>query len=488
MKVLIAEDEASLRSILKKLFEQKGYEVEVASDGEMAVHKLTSGSYHVALLDLNMPKKSGFEVLSFVKEQNLQTLVIIITAQDTMKNAVEAMKQGAYDYITKPFELDEIELVVEKALANIQLVSEVKALKEEKLFKTEPQAKMIGRSKSMQELYKAIGRVAASDVAVLISGESGVGKELVARSIHSASHRASLPFVSVNCAAIPKELLESELFGYRKGAFTGADHAKEGYFEAAHKGTLFLDEIGDMPLPLQAKLLRVLQEKEIYRLGSTEAKPIDVRIISASNQHLEKLVEEKKFREDLFFRLNVVPIHIPSLRERKEDIEVLVDYFLKRFQNELHVDTKYFSSEAMEILKKHAWPGNVRELENLVKRLLVMSSSQLIPAIDVENILNTHSAVSSMVDLKELNLEEMIEAKIAVFLDRLDSLGEMNLYEMMIARMEKPLISLLLKKTKGNQIQTAKVLGINRNTLRKMIRKLKIPIPRPSYEVEEEEI
>lgn len=479
VKILIAEDEASLRTILKKMFSKKGYHVETVPDGEMAIAKLGNEEFNVVLADINMPGKSGFDILSYLRTRNLPTLVILITAQDTMKNAVDAMKEGAFDYLTKPFELDELEIVVEKALENQRLSQEVALLRQEVKSPTfDSKAKIIGQSKAIKEIYKMIGKVAASDIPALITGESGTGKELIAKSIHLASNRSKMPFIAVNCAAIPKDLLESELFGYRKGAFTGADESRAGYFEAAHKGTLFLDEIGDMPLTLQSKLLRVLQEKEVQRLGSTEAKSIDVRIISATNQDLSQMVAQKKFREDLYFRLNVVPLRVPPLRERGEDIEILTHHFIEKFKNEFSLPAKSISDEAIECLVEYPWPGNVRELENVIKRAMVVTSGALISPKDLKGILQLSPAQMAADDLEDLALEEIVHKKLLNFLSRFDQLDAMDLYTTIIQMVERPLISLVLQKTRGNQIQASKVLGINRNTLRKMIRTLKIKLDR----------
>lgn len=479
IRILIAEDENSLRTILKKMFLQKGFEVDTALDGAQAISKLEKENFNIILADINMPSKSGFDILSFVRNQKLNCPVVLITAQDTMKNAVEAMKQGAFDYLTKPFELDELEVVIDKALENQRLSEEVVKLRQEiKSPAFDTQAKIIGQSKAIKEIYKMIGKVAASDVPVLITGESGTGKELIAKSIHHASNRARMPFIAVNCAAIPKDLLESELFGYRKGAFTGADESRPGYFEAAHKGTLFLDEIGDMPIALQSKLLRALQEKEIQRLGSTESKNIDVRIISATNQDLSQMVAEKKFREDLYFRLNVVPIRVPPLRERKDDIEILIHHFIEKFQKEFSLPTKSISDDAIEYLNNYSWPGNVRELENVIKRAMVITTGPLITLKDLKDIITLTPSQIMTEDLEDLALEEIVHKKLASFLSRFNELDAMELYTTIIQMVERPLISLVLQKTNGNQIQAAKVLGINRNTLRKMIRTLKIKLDR----------
>ncbi len=479
VKILIAEDEPSLRTILKKMFSKKGYHVETVPDGEMAIAKLGSEEFDVVLADINMPGKSGFDILTFLRNRDLSTLVILITAQDTMKNAVDAMKEGAFDYLTKPFELDELEIVVEKALESQRLTREVAILRQEVKSPTfDSQAKIIGQSKAIKEIYKMIGKVAASDIPALITGESGTGKELIAKSIHLASNRAKMLFVAVNCAAIPKDLLESELFGYRKGAFTGADESRAGYFEAAHKGTLFLDEIGDMPITLQSKLLRVLQEKEVQRLGSTEAKSIDVRIISATNQDLSQMVAQKKFREDLYFRLNVVPLRVPPLRERGDDIEILTHHFIEKFKNEFSLPAKSISDEAIQCLLDYPWPGNVRELENVIKRAMVVTSGALVSPKDLKGILQLSPAQMAADDLEDLALEEIVHKKLLNFLSRFDQLDAMDLYTTIIQMVERPLVSLVLQKTRGNQIQASKVLGINRNTLRKMIRTLKIKLDR----------
>lgn len=478
-KILVAEDETSLRTILKKMFQKKSYEVETALDGSQAIAKLERESFNIILADINMPGKTGFDILSYVRSHQIPTAVILITAQDTMKNAVEAMKQGAFDYLTKPFELDELEVVVEKALENQRLSQEVAKLRQEvKSPSFDTQAKIIGQSKAIKEIYKLIGKVSASDVPVLITGESGTGKELIAKSIHHASNRSKMPFIAVNCAAIPKDLLESELFGYRKGAFTGADESRPGYFEAANKGTLFLDEIGDMPLSLQSKLLRTLQEKEIQRLGSTESKAIDVRIISATNQDLSQMVAQKKFREDLYFRLNVVPVQVPALRERGDDIEILTHHFMEKFRNEFSLPNKSMSDDAIEYLNEYAWPGNVRELENVVKRAMVVTTGSLITLKDLKGIISLKPNQIALEDLEELALEEIVHKKLANFLSRFNELDAMDLYTTIIQMVERPLLSLVLQKTRGNQIQAAKALGINRNTLRKMIRVLKIKLDR----------
>jgi two-component system nitrogen regulation response regulator GlnG len=323
----------------------------------------------------------------------------------------------------------------------------------------------------MQEIYKILGRVAPTDVTVLITGESGTGKELVARAIHYNSPRVGKDFLALNCAAIPSELLESELFGHEKGAFTGATERKIGKFEQASGGTLFLDEIGDMPLELQAKLLRVLQEREITRTGGSTSIPVDVRIVAATNQKLHEKVASKEFREDLFYRLNVVPIAIPPLRERRDDISLLVDFFLERAQEELNVVARGCTKEALALLKQHDWPGNVRELENTLKRAALLSSDQLLTPNDFPGLVPEPARKES-----EESLEALSANKLEASFAQMDVQELNNLYQMVLHQMERPLLSIILEKTRGNQVRAAQILGINRNTLRKKIQTLDIDL------------
>ncbi len=474
-KVLIAEDELSLRTILKKLFLKKDFEVETAGDGQIALAKLKGGRFDVAVLDIKMPSLSGLEVLSALKKEKIKTAVIIMTAQDTMRNAVDAMKLGAYDYLTKPFELDELEIIVGRVLEAQRLSEEVKHLKSQIESKADKEIRIIGKSRGIREIYKTIGKVAMSDISILITGESGTGKELVAKAIFQNSPRAQAPFLAVNCAAIPKDLLESELFGYRKGAFTGADENRAGFFEKANRGTLFLDEIGDLPAHLQSKLLRVLQEKEVQPLGASETKPVDVRILAATNQNLERMVKEKKFREDLFFRLNVIPIHLPPLRERMEDIPLLCDFFLERLAQELGTTPKGLNAEALKFLTQYPWPGNIRELENVLKRGAILSSNETLDTQDFSVILQK-AAQPAWKDVDEMGLEELFETKLNQFLSKLQDYEMNNLYPTILEMAERPLIKIILRQTAHNQIRAAKILGINRNTLRKKIRELKISL------------
>lgn len=468
-KILIADDEESIRTILKRALRSHGYETQSVSDGAQAELALQQGNFDIAILDIRMPGLSGLELLDKQRKFPSSPSIFIVTAQDTMENAVEAMKRGAYDYITKPFDLDEVVLLVGRALETRHLRQEIKELKRSKV----PAIELIGKSKPMQEIFKTIGRVANQDLTVLLQGESGTGKELVAKAIHYQGIRAPNPFVAVNCSAIPETLLESELFGFKKGTFTGAIEDKPGYFEQAQGGTLFLDEIGEMSVSLQSKLLRVLQEKEVQRLGDSKTLPIDVRVVAATNQDLGARVKQGKFREDLYFRLNVMPIHMPALRERREDVPHLVAYFMNRIAMELGAQSKTITPEAMDYLKGRAWPGNVRELENLLKRVFVLSQGNRCDLTHFKSLAITPGTVPWEVNNLQ-GLEKSIENSLEQQIHALSSRELSNLYDKFIPLIERPLIRLCLKMQAGNQIKAAMVLGINRNTLRKRIRELQI--------------
>src|SRR5512136_2822731 len=351
-RILVANVKESMRWVLSKALKKKGFAIDLASDGDEALKLIRSNSYDLAILDIKMPGMSGLDVLDRIRELKSDVLVVIMTAEASMKNAVEAMKRGAYDYITKPFDLDVIDAIIEKVNRARELSSQMSLLKEELKDRYQLEKNIIGNSPAMREIYKVIGKVEPSDVTVLIQGESGTCKELIARAIHFNSRRLGKPFVALNCAAIPKELLESELFGFENGAFTGAVERKLGKFEQANGGTIFLDEIGDMPLDLQAKILRVLQEKEVTRTGGNQSIAVDTRIVAATNQDLEERVRQKAFREDLYYRLNVVPIQLVPLRERKEDIPLLFDYFLGKTCAELELPLRRCSPEALRLLSK----------------------------------------------------------------------------------------------------------------------------------------
>jgi two-component system, NtrC family, nitrogen regulation response regulator GlnG len=470
-RVLVADDEESIRWVLSKALAKKGLKVDLATSGNEALSLFRQQSYDLAVLDIKMPGISGLDLLSRFLEARPEMLVIIMTAESSMKNAVEAMKRGAYDYITKPFDLDTLDAIIFKAQRSSEVSEEVYRLKDEIKENYHLDRTIIGTSQPMQEVYKVLGKVAPSDVTVLITGESGTGKELVAKAIHVNSPRLGKPFLALNCAAIPRELLESELFGHEKGAFTGANERKLGKFEQANGGTLFLDEIGDMPLDLQAKLLRVLQEKEITRTGGNTSISVDVRIVAATNQELKEKVKRKDFREDLFYRLNVVPILLPPLRERREDIPQLVDYFIQRAHQEMGVPARGYTPEAMALLKQHAWPGNVRELENTIQRAALLSPDQMLAPSDFPELI-----AGSERDESEGSLEALIANKLRTSLTQMDINDLDNLYEMVLHQMERPLINIILEKTRANQVRAAEILGINRNTLRKKIQTLGIDV------------
>jgi len=467
--ILVADDEESIRWVLGKALSKQGYQVDLAANGSEALNLLRRNRYDLAVLDIKMPSISGLELLGRVQEEQPQVLVVIMTAESTMKNAVEAMKNGAYDYITKPFDLDALDAIILKANKATEVSDQVTLLKEELREHYQLDRNIIGNSQPMQNVYKLLGKVAPSDVTVLITGESGTGKELIARAIHFNSPRLGKPFLAMNCAAIPRELLESELFGHEKGAFTGAVERKAGKFEQANGGTLFLDEIGDMPLELQAKLLRVLQEREITRTGGSSTINVNVRIVAATNQELKQKVRNREFREDLYYRLNVVPIELPPLRQRKEDIPLLVNYFIQRATEDLGVGTKGCSEEALRLLQTYPWPGNVRELENTIQRAALLSPDQLLTPADFPVLGEPHSG-----DDQNHSLEALIRNKLQSSLSQMDVNELVNLYDMVLHQMERPLIEIVLEKTRGNQVRTAEILGINRNTLRKKIKTLDI--------------
>ena len=466
-RVLIADDDESILWVLEKLLAEKGLDVIKAKDGREAGEALAKNPVSIAVLDINMPGKDGLRLLTEAKEAGSTASFIIMTAESSMKNTLEAMKLGAFDYVTKPFDLNELEIVVERAIENLKLKEKVTALKERLRESLEHETTFIGKSKAVEEVFKKAGKVAAKDVTVLILGESGTGKELLARLIHMNSPRADGPFIAVNSAAVPRDLMESELFGFEKGAFTGAVEAKKGKFEISQCGTLFLDEVGDMSLDLQARLLRAIQEREFYRVGGREPVRVDVRIIAATNQDLEKAVAEKRFREDLLFRLNGITLTLPPLRDRKGDVAVLALYFLDRFRAEFGAGQRSFSPGALDALEAYQWPGNVRELENAVRRSVLMSQGVTITPQDLNLPQGRH---------RKESLEDMISARLKPFIDKTDHHSRQELYAFIMPFMERPLIKLVLEKTRGNQVQAADMLGINRNTLRKKIRELNVNV------------
>jgi two-component system nitrogen regulation response regulator GlnG len=468
-RILIADDEESIRFVLREALEEDGCEVVDVDNGDAAFEALAAGEFPIAFVDIRMPGLTGLELLDRLQAVGSQTAVVIITAQNTFENAVEAMRRGAFEYLVKPFGIADVKAIADKALRTRQLRDEVRALRREVSGRLTSGDRIVGRNAAMLEIFKTIGRVAGRDISVLITGESGTGKELVARAIHAASPRSSGAFVPVNTTAIPRELLESELFGHERGAFTGALASRIGRFSEASGGTLFLDEIGDMHPDLQAKLLRVLQDQIVTPVGAQRAQKVDVRIITATHRDLDVLVSNDSFREDLLYRLRVMPIHLPALRERTEDIEVLAEYFTACYANDLTDGMRYLTESATEFLARHSWPGNVRELENAIKRALVLSRGEVLTQEDFA-FLESDSAEPDAADL----LRRLIERDVQNALENRET-GE--IHRAWLERVERPLLETVLSHTDGNQIRAAALLGINRNTLRKKISDLGIALP-----------
>jgi len=441
-RILVVDDEAAMRESLKDWLIEDGYEVGLASSGKEAIAMAKEKSWDLILLDLKMPGMDGLETLRRLKDEevNTEAEILMMTAYATVDTAVQAMKEGAFDYLVKPFEPDEFELQVKKIVSHKELVLE-NILLRKKLEEKSEYDEIIGKSDAMQEIFELIPRVSQTDSTVLITGESGTGKELIAQAVHGNSPRCYMPFIAVNCGALPDALLESELFGYERGAFTGAEHTKKGRFELADGGTLFLDEIGDISLKTQVDLLRVLQQKEFRRLGGEETIKVDVRILAATNRDLERAIKEKQFREDLYYRLNVIAIHVPPLRERKEDIPLLVDVFIRRNCLEMNKEPVKIASSALKLLGDYDWPGNVRELENVIERALVIGKA------------------------KEIVTEDLPFSRKVL---------ETDFFSKSLKIMEKMHIQRILDETKWNIAQAARELEIDRQTLYNKIEKYKI--------------
>jgi nitrogen regulation protein NR(I) len=457
--ILVVDDDKSIRYSLKRMLEEK-YSIFTAQNGEEALDRIKKGSPDLTIMDIKMPGRNGIDVLKEIKSIDPKSLVIIMTAYGTTETAIEAMKFGAFDYILKPFPILQMKELVEKA------ISLRKLMKEEVTYspltdREGEEKRIVGSSPKMQEIYKMIGQVAPSDVTILLRGESGTGKELIARAVYHHSLRSNQPFLPVNCAAIPDTLLESELFGHEKGAFTGASSRRIGKLEQCQGGTIFLDEIGDMSLSTQAKLLRVLQEKSFERLGGMETIRVDIRFIVATNKDLEEAISNGHFREDLYYRLNVVSIQIPPLWERKGDIPELVSYFLKRFNRELKKRIAGITPPAMEKIKSYGWPGNVRQLENVLKRAIVLCQGEWI--LEDQLLLEKGGERQEVAEgLMKKSIENLLDDLFDELLNIPMTSGDLE----MMSSVEKGLILRALQKTKGNQVQAALLLGINRSTLR----------------------
>lgn len=447
--ILIVDDEAPQRVILSGFLKQKKYKILEASSPKEAINIASSNMIDLVLSDLKMPGGSGTDLLKEIKKINPEIQLVIITAHGTIENAVETMKEGAFDYLLKPVNLDELDLLIKKIFERKNLISENKYLKEQLNEKYDIKG-LIAYSKSMDDVLNLAARVAESKATVLIRGESGTGKEVLAKAIHYSSSRAEKPFVAVNCAALNENLLESEIFGHEKGSFTGADKQKRGRFELADTGTLFLDEVGDLPASTQIKLLRVLQEGQFERVGGTITLNTDVRIISATNRNIEKLISENRFREDLYYRLNVVTINIPPLRERKEDLVHLIEHFIKKYIADTKKQKAEFSKEALDLLMKYDYPGNVRELENIVHHSVVIARNEIITTDDLP------------VNLKILKSDSR---------DVPVSANENLPFTEQVDNLEKKLIFDALDKTDGNQTKAAKMLGISERNLRYRLNK-----------------
>jgi DNA-binding NtrC family response regulator len=455
-RILVVDDDPEIREAVADVLRQAGYDVDEAKDGKKAIKCIETGSYDLVLTDLNLPKVDGMKVLRHVLDESPDTICIILTGFGTIKGSVEAIKMGAFDYISKPVKSDEIVIVVEKALKYRHLERENILLKQQ-LRKKYQFENFIGDSKPIQKVFELIEKVADTDSTVLITGESGTGKELIAKAIHYNSYRRDNPMVVINCGAIPEELLESELFGHEKGAFTGAHKMRVGRFELANGGTIFLDEIGDMSPNLQVKLLRVLQEQKFERVGGTRTLEIDVRIIAATNKNLINAVNRGSFRQDLYYRLNVIPIRVPPLRHRKSDIPLLIDFFFKRIEPRKRNGINGFSSKAEDALVAYDWPGNVRELENMVERMSILANGD---KIELEDVPDSIKGKGAKIESIEVTIPE-------------DGI----VFDQAVEEYERKLILEALNETNWVKTKAAKLLNINRTTLIEKMKKKKLAKP-----------
>ncbi len=470
--ILIADDDDGIRTVLNKALGRAGYEVRTTGNAATLWRWVSDGEGDLVITDVVMPDENGLDLIPRIRKIRPELRIIVMSARNTLLTAVKATERGAFEYLPKPFDLNHLVNVVRRALE----APRTAPAESREDGTEEEQLPLIGRSPAMQEIYRTLARLMGADLTVLIVGESGTGKELVARALHEYGKRRSGPFVAINMAAIPRELIESELFGHEKGAFTGATQRSTGRFEQADGGTLFLDEIGDMPPEAQTRLLRVLQEGEYTSVGGRAPIRANVRIIAATHRDLGQLIRQGLFREDLFFRLNVVPIRLPPLRERTDDIPELVRHFLGRAAAE-GLPWKIIDNAAMDRLKSYRWPGNVREVENLIRRVAALYSQEVIgvDVIEAELADISPAAAEPEGDGLSHSMEHHLKNYFAAHNDGLPATG---LYERVLREVERPLIALTLNATRGNQIKAAQVLGLNRNTLRKKIRELNIPVVR----------
>lgn len=468
-EILIADDDASIRTVLTQALSRAGYSPRATSNAATLWRWAQAGDGDLIITDVVMPDENAFNLIPQIKKQRPELPIIVMSAENTIMTAIKASEKGAFDYLPKPFDLKELINVIERALEGPSIGAQpvVETTENEQL-------PLIGRSTAMQDIYRIIARVMKTDLSVMIRGESGTGKELVARALHDFSNRVTGPFIAINMAAIPRELIESELFGHEKGAFTGAQGRHIGRFEQAEGGTLFLDEIGDMPLEAQTRLLRVLQEGEYTRVGGRVPIKTNVRIVAATHRDLQKLIHAGTFREDLYYRLNVVPINVPPLRARLDDISDLAHHFLRKAETQ-GLPPKHFESEAIKRLQSYQWPGNVRELENFVQRIAALHPEENINKAVVEEELENSGPINDQLIENEKSLPDYVANHLQNYFSTFGAeLPPPGLYERVIKEVEKPLILAALAATNGNQIKASELLGINRNTLRKKIRELEI--------------
>ena len=451
-KILIVDDELNMRLVLQAMLKKEGYAVTTASNGMEALKILKADQMDIVVTDLKMPKLDGMGLLGEIIRDYPSIPVIIITAHGTIATAVDALKKGAFDYITKPFEQDELKQVIQKAVKTRRLDEDEALLNPDDIDRYG----IIGSSDRITEIFETIKRVAPTTTTILITGETGTGKELIARAIHRNSPRKNNPFIKINCAAIPESLMESELFGYEKGAFTGAATKKQGRFELAHKGTLFLDEVGELPKDMQVKLLQVIQEQEFERVGGLQTIKVDVRLITATNRNLFEDVKDGRFREDLYYRLNVIPAHLPPLRERKEDIPVLIGFFIEKFNKKLDRSVKYIDEKVTNLLIQYAWPGNIRELENLVERMILMARGDTIVFADLPSELKTaiESDSTGLSGIRQKPFKDIMKNH--------------------MEDIEKQMIISVLEECGNNVTRAAKQLGLSRKGLQLKMMKYKL--------------
>jgi two-component system nitrogen regulation response regulator GlnG len=468
--LLVVDDEPAIRHAFQRAFRDTDTEIRPAGSAAEALDFLARESPDVIVLDVHLPDASGLAAFRAIRAANARIPIILVTGHGTADLAIEAMKEGAYEYLLKPLELGDLRSLIERAVQSGRLMSVPAGIAEHDAPTPLSGDLLLGRCAPMQEVYKAIGRVARQDVTVLITGESGTGKELVARAIYQHSNRVDKPFLAINCAAIPENLLESELFGHEKGAFTGAERRRIGKFEQCNGGTIFLDEVGEMAPLTQAKILRLIQEQTFERVGGSETVRTDVRLIAATNADLEKLVDGGQFRKDLYFRLNVFTIKLPPLREREGDLDLLIDHFRRRFGQELNKPVREVEPAAMEALRKYPWPGNIRELQSVLKQSILRMSGSVLMADFLPTHVRQGEVPSAAPVSAVFDWDEFVNGRILA--------GTENLYAESLERMEREVIVRVLKHTDGNQLQAARILGITRGSLRNKIRALGVTIAR----------